>query len=491
MFQKILLSIVLFFAFSIVAFFLLIKVIDFNEYKPRIQKAIKESTGYELVIRGDITLSLSPAGVSIFDVEIANPTYHPEIPFAKLGSFDVALDLSALLKKEIKVRHISIDSLNLIVEKTKEGKFNYELLSTPKSIEKKTKEGNVTLEKEDGFPLVNVKKIKFSNANVTYADANNNAPLTFDKINLDINDISYDTSKHRLQAFSFIADTHIDKIQYDNYAVKDVSTSFEMKDALAISDNLRYTLFDTPIQGTGKFDLSGKQPKISIKSKIVGLKLANLSRELWDKDLLEGSANGDFKLSFFVGDAHTFKSTLNGFVQLYGEDVTLKGYDIDKIALALDPNQRSKGFSFGNLISGATGALKGGNTLLKEINAKVDVGYSEIQLSDVALSSATNRVAIKGAINIVDEKFIDIKTALLDSKGCATFQQKMSGSFAKPSLKVDDASITALSNVVFSFSTKPKSAPSVVKNDDNCTVFYEGVVKHPVPIPVTTTPSGE
>ena len=44
MFQMIVLSIVLFFAFSIVVFFLMIKVIDFNEYKPRIQKAIKENT---------------------------------------------------------------------------------------------------------------------------------------------------------------------------------------------------------------------------------------------------------------------------------------------------------------------------------------------------------------------------------------------------------------------------------------------------------------
>ena len=265
MFQKILLSIVLFFAFSIVAFFLLIKVIDFNEYKPRIQKAIKESTGYELVIRGDITLSLSPAGVSIFDVEITNPTYHPEAPFAKLGSFDVALDLSALLKKEVKVRHISIDSLNLMVEKTKEGKFNYELLSPTKSSEKKpSKESNTTLEKEDGFPLVNVKKIKFSNANVTYTDANSNAQVAFEKIQLDINNINYDSSKHRLQALSFIGDTHVDKIQYSNYMLKDISASFEMKDAIAISDNLHYTLFDTPVQGSGKFDLSGKQPRISL-----------------------------------------------------------------------------------------------------------------------------------------------------------------------------------------------------------------------------------
>lgn len=490
MFQKILLSIVLFFAFSIVVFFLLIKVIDFNEYKPRIQKAIKENTGYELIIRGDITLSLSPAGVSIFDVEITNPTYHPELPFAKLGSFDVALDLSALLKKEIKVRHIAVDNLNLMVEKTKEGKFNYELSSVPKTIEKKVKDGNITLDKESSFPLVNVKKIKFSNANVTYTDESNTTKIAFDKINLDINDIRYDASKSHMQAFFFMADTHIDKIQYANYALKDVSMSFEMKDAIAVSENIHYTLFDTAVQGAGKFDFSGKQPKISIKSKVVGLKLANLSRELWDKELLEGSANGDFKLSFFMGDAHTFKSTLNGFVQLYGENVTLKSYDIDKIALTLDPNQRSKGFTFGNILSSTTGAFKGGSTLLKEINTKVDIGYSEVQLSDVALSTAANRVALKGALNIVDDKFIDFKTALLDSKGCATFEQKISGSFTKPSVKVDDALVKSLSNVVLSFSSKSKTVSK--QNDENCTVFYEGVIKHPQPVlPAVTIPSGE
>jgi len=217
--------------------------------------------------------------------------------------------------------------------------------------------------------------------------------------------------------------------------------------------------------------------------------LASLSRELLNQELLEGSANGDLKLSFFVGDSHTFKSTLNGFVQLYGTDVTLKGYDVDKIALMLDPTQRSKGFSLGNLIAGTTGAFKGGNTLLKEINTKIDIGYSEIQLSDVALSSATNRIAMKGAINMVDEKFIDLKAALLDERGCATFEQKMSGSFAKPSVKIDEASITALSNVVLSLSTKSKTAPiTPKKHDENCTAFYEGVVKHPA---LTTTPLGE
>lgn len=489
MFQKILLSIVLFFAFCIVAFFLLIKVIDFNEYKPRIQKAIKESTGYEVMIRGDITIALSPAGVSIFDVEIMNPSRHPEVAFAKLGSFGIALDLPSLLKKEVKVRHITIDNLTVLVEKNKEGKYNYELPPT-KVNEKKVKDGNITLEKENNLPLVNVKKIKFNNANVTYTDTSNNTQIMFEKIDLDINNIDYDPSKQRLQSLLCTIETHIDKIQYGAYAVRDIEMSLEMKDAIAVSENLHYTLFDTPISGSSKFDLSGKQPKISIKSKIIALKLANLSRELLNQDLLEGSANGDLKLSFFVGDSHTFKSTLNGFVQLYGEDVTLKGYDIDKIALALDPTQRSKGLNFGDLIASATGAFKGGNTFLKEINTKIDMGYSEIKLTDVAMSSASNRVAMKGAVNILDEKFIDLGIALLDAKGCPTFEQKTSGSFAKPSIKVDGTAITTLNNVMLSFSTKPKTISK--QSDENCTVFYEGVIKQPLLVPASITiPPGE
>ncbi|WP_041960166.1 AsmA family protein [Sulfurospirillum arsenophilum] len=493
MFRKILLSVLLVCAFIIVTFFLLIKVIDFNEYKPRIHKALKESTGYEIIIRGDITLSLSPVGVSISDIEITNPSYRSETPFAKLGSFDVALNVASLLKKEIKVRDVSVDNLTLMVEKSKEGKFNYELAPLKQKIaDKKSKESNATVEKRDCNVtwFEDVKKIKFSNANVTYNETNSTTnKLTFEKINLDTYNIGRDLSKQKFQGFAFSADAHIDKISYGEYALRDISMPFEMKDGIAISENLQYTLFDTPVLGSSKFDLSGKQPKISLKSKIVGLKLASLSKELWNKDLLEGNANGEFKLSFFAGD----KSTLHGFVQLFGEEIVLKGYDLDKIASLLDPaQQNAHAFNFGSLISGIN-AFKGGTTLIKEANTKLDMGYSEIHFTDVALSTAQNRIAMKGIVNIVDEKLVNVKTALLNPKGCATLEQKFSGTFLNPSLKVDDSTITTLSNVVLSFSTKSKAiVPNTPKqNDENCTVFYEGVIKHPQPEPISAIPSGE
>ena len=137
---------------------------------------------------------------------------------------------------------------------------------------------------------------------------------------------------------------------------------------------------------------------------------------------------------------------------------------------------------------GTVEAFKGGNSLIKEANLKVDLGYSEIKLSDVALCTASNRVAIKGDINSVEEKLVDVITAYLDEKGCATFEQKLSGTFAKPSVKLDETAVKTLTNVVLTFTTKSKTAHAAgaTQNDTNCTVFYDGVVKHPPLQPVST-----
>lgn len=479
MIQKIVLSIVLFCAVSIVAFFLLIKVIDFNEYKPKIQKAIKESTGYEIMIRGDITLSLSPVGVSISDIEVANPSYRSDVSFAKLGSFDVALDIAALLKKEIKIKYLVIDNLALSIEKNKEGKLNYLLPPVTKEVAHKSSSAKSKkveeIEAEEDALFINVNKVKFTHASMTYTDLSDNAKMMFENIDVEMNDIHFDPSKHSLNGLVFLSQMHIDKISYDRYVFNDVSMSMEMKDAVGVSENLKYTLFDTLFQGSGKFDFSGKQPKISLKHKIEGLKLAPFIKGMFQQDIAEGTAEGDLKLSFTAGDALSFKTTLNGYVNLFGKNVTLKGYDLDQIAPLVDTHASK---NLGTILNSSLNGVQGGKTTVQEISMRVDIGYSEIELSDVAFSTAKNRVALKGKINIVEEKFVDLKAALLNAKGCSVFEQKISGTFAKPKVKMDESNAKILTNVALSFFTKNDKSTA----DSNCTVFYEGVITQPVPL---------
>ena len=483
MFQKIVLSSVLFVACSVVAFFLLIKVIDFNEYKPKLQKAIKENTGYDVSIKGDISLSLSPVGVSITDVDITNPQYRSEAPFAQLGSFDVALDISALIQKEIKVKHIRVDGLQLNLEKSKDGRYNYELLSSNKAQEKKNKDINQTQPPQETLlSLINVKVVKFSNVAMKYTDAITTTNIAADKINMDISDINYDTLKHGIQGLSFVAQASIDKIQYGSLSINAITMPLTMKEGVMVSEQLSYTVFDTPVHGSCKFDFSGKQPKISLKGKVIGLKLPVLSKSLWNQDLLEGNANGDFKLSFFLGNALQIKSTLNGFVNLFGEEITVKGYNIEKmLSLFSTPQKGMKDFSLGTWMTASREGFKGGNTFFKEVSAKVAISYSEAHVEDVAFATQNNRVALKGAVNIVDEKLIDFRVAILDALGCASFEQNIQGTISQPILKLDDVALSITKNLVSSLGIKPKSSAKKVRSDDeNCTLFYEGSVKHPV-----------
>lgn len=481
MFQKIGLSVVLFFTLSIVLFFLVIKVIDFNEYKPKIQKMIKEATGYELAIKGDVTLSLTPVGVSILNVEVSNPCYQGEAPFAQLGSFDVAIEIAPLLHKEVKVKYVVLNGLTFLIEKSKEGKFNFEIPTAKTVSEKKQNDTNSSIPKENNLPLVNVKKIKFEDANIRYVDNQTNRQVTLENIDLSINDINYDALKSKLQALSFKAESTIAQAKYDKYTIKDIAMNFDMKDSLAVIESLKYTMFDSVIQGNGKVDLSGKLPNISVKSKITDLKLSNLSKELFAEPFLEGTANGDLKLSFVLGDMTTIKSTLGGFVQLFAEGVNVKGYDVDKILSTFDGSQKNiKEANFASILSGSMEGFKGSNSVLKQINTKVDIGYSEIKLSDVALSTNRNRAALSGALQIVEEKILDVKIALLDAKGCSVFEQTVVGTFDKPALKLDEKSFNAIANVALSLLGKSKAIQNPPKTpDETCVLFYEGVVKHP------------
>jgi hypothetical protein len=127
---------------------------------------------------------------------------------------------------------------------------------------------------------------------------------------------------------------------------------------------------------------------------------------------------------------------------------------------------------------GAYSALKGGSTLLKHLHVKLDVTKGTTKLSDVALATGKNRVALKGALELVNEKFLDLKVGILDKKGCAKYSQSIEGTFSKPSIKLDENAVKSVVNMASSLFGKSKNLLGT-QNNDKCTVFYNGVVAHP------------
>ncbi|MCK5663944.1 MAG: AsmA family protein, partial [Thiotrichaceae bacterium] len=127
--------------------------IDPNDFKPEIQTAVKDSTGRDLVIDGDLKLSIFPwIGISTGKLTLSNAEGFPDKPFAEILESDVKVKLLPLLSKKIEISRIVLKGLVLNLAKNKQGKNNWDDLSTSEDTKNKDrstdKSDQKTLEQE-------------------------------------------------------------------------------------------------------------------------------------------------------------------------------------------------------------------------------------------------------------------------------------------------------------------------------------------------------
>ena len=126
------------------AFFLIlfIAIIGFvvifnpNDYKKDISDLVKEKTGRNLLIQGDISLSLFPwIGIDLGAVEISNAKNFTQHPFAKMAHLQVRAKLWPLFAKRLEADTLVLEGLELNLEKNEQGVTNWDdlLTKTPQS----------------------------------------------------------------------------------------------------------------------------------------------------------------------------------------------------------------------------------------------------------------------------------------------------------------------------------------------------------------------
>src|SRR5690242_12043471 len=105
-------------------------ILNPNSFKDEIAKLVKERTGRELVIQGDIKLSIFPwLGMQIGPAELANAKGFTGTPFASINETDVHVRFWPLLHREIDVGEVKLDGVNLDLEKDADGHDNWQDIS--------------------------------------------------------------------------------------------------------------------------------------------------------------------------------------------------------------------------------------------------------------------------------------------------------------------------------------------------------------------------
>ncbi len=159
----------------IIALFITINIIllsyDYNKFKPRITGIVKEYTGRELTLAGDIDLGIGlyPT-LEVEDIALQNATWGSRPKMITVKRAEVQVGLLALLLGNISIERIFLIEPDYIVEINKTGKSNMEFDTQQKPASEAHKK-----ESEDSvLALFGFKEISVKNGKLTIHDHRDN-----------------------------------------------------------------------------------------------------------------------------------------------------------------------------------------------------------------------------------------------------------------------------------------------------------------------------
>jgi AsmA protein len=101
--------------------------VDPNDYKAKIAAAVKNATGRELMLQGNIKLSVFPwIALELGPASLGNPAGFGDQPFLSFRHAAVRAKLLPLLQRRLEVDRVEIDGLDLRLMKDEAGKGNWE-----------------------------------------------------------------------------------------------------------------------------------------------------------------------------------------------------------------------------------------------------------------------------------------------------------------------------------------------------------------------------
>jgi len=144
----------------------LIFTTDINQYKDQIVQLVKDNTGRDFEISGDLKLapSLIPT-IAIEGVSLGNANWSKEKNMLSVKKFEAQVALLPLLKKNIQIVRLILIEPNIYLETNKKGVGNWVFASTTGKKEKAEKESGST-----ELPALAVNEIRIEKANITYKD---------------------------------------------------------------------------------------------------------------------------------------------------------------------------------------------------------------------------------------------------------------------------------------------------------------------------------
>ncbi len=177
-------TIAAFVALLIITAITLSLVFDPNDFREDIAAGVARATGRELIIEGDLEISLFPwLAIDVGRTRLGNAPNFGEEPFASFEQARLSVQvLPLLLRREISVGTAAIDTLTLNLQVHRDGRSNWQDLV--EASEGSEAEPGATEAMDGGGAELDIASIDISNASINYADAGSGDRIRLTDLNL-------------------------------------------------------------------------------------------------------------------------------------------------------------------------------------------------------------------------------------------------------------------------------------------------------------------
>lgn len=457
----------------VLAIVIFVLTFDINRYKPRIEAAASEATGLTVRINGKLNLALFPnAGVSIEDILLQNQS----IKVASAEKAEVDIKLLPLVRRKIVIQQVGLINPKFFITKDRKGHFNFE---TP---ERKP------AEKELPTRPFEIGKIFVKKGQVLYQDEKTGGKSEANGCDVEIKKLAVLGGKS-ISASSFDGDFSCIEMNANRLKISDLRVAVKAHGGKFEASPVTMKIFGGDGMGSVKGVMSGESPVYTVDFTIPKFRFEEVLGMFKQKKSIRGELNLTAHLIFKGKNANEMKRSAQGEISLRGQGLLHESIDLDRVLDMYEKTQQvslvdmgaffiagplgtllTKGYDFGSLYE----ASLGGKSTIPELVSDWKVKNGVAEAKDVAFSTRQNRVAMKGRLDFVNERFDNVIVAVVDEKGCVRYRQKIHGSFRNPRVE----KVNFLRSMAGPMLNLFDKAGELFTGEE-CEIFYAGSVSHP------------
>ncbi|MDX1517666.1 MAG: AsmA family protein [Woeseiaceae bacterium] len=333
-------------ALLVVAAALFMALFDPNDFRDDVAAAVQERTGRELLIEGDLDVSLFPwLAIEMGKTQLGNAPGFGNEPFLGFDRARLSVKvLPLLLRREISVGSAELDSLSLNLQVKRDGTTNWQDLAESGDAEQ-------TADEDGGAPAtLDIASISVTNANLRYDDASAGARYLLSNLNIRTGAVTPGKPVDLDAGFDF-------RLQPEETTGNvEISTTVDFDPDAA---TVRFTglAIDGTVEGEPPMSFDFEAPDILVNTAESTADVGTMRVSVFDLDI---AANVD---AFSYADTPQPVATIE--IDAFSPRSLMQRLDIDVPATA-DPN------ALGKLILSAKAAVSPRNIRLTDIDIVLD-----------------------------------------------------------------------------------------------------------------------